>query len=378
MDLVRQIREFILADSQLSQKMEWVKLSDAQILFQQGEGNTAFYLIKRGQIRVYKCDRHNQQIPLNILNTGQTLGELTLIDDQPHSVTAVALNSSSLLRLNRQDFLQRVQTSTELSQLLIQLGNQRLRCLVDYIKNLESWMHLVAESKCDRVVKELDDFDIQENGIVKSGYLAGMLATVGDSFKDIVQTVGQLKGSECQLEVKLKLEIDQEQHQQQLEEIVSADYFSYLVELAERRNTVSNTQNSGENQEQVLSFNKSGIKSNSQVNYLQNPEIKQALIRGLKNRSEVFNRLIIKAWSDEEFKQKLLTNPRAVYAQEFGYKVPNNLEFEVIQETLDAIKIVLPVNPFLKIPEEELSEEVLNAIAGGNWNVTNKNNFNSR
>ena len=127
-------------------------------------------------------------------------------------------------------------------------------------------------------------------------------------------------------------------------------------------NTVSNTDKSRENQEQVLFFNKSRIKSNSQVNYLQNPEIKQALIRGLKNRSEVFNRLIIKAWSDEKFKQKLLTNPRAVYAQEFGYKVPDNLEFEVIQETLDAIKIVLPVNPFLKIPEEELSEEVLNAI----------------
>ena len=88
--------------------------------------------------------------------------------------------------------------------------------------------------------------------------------------------------------------------------------------------------------------------------------------------------MIIKAWSDEKFKQKLLTNPRAVYAQEFGYKVPDNLEFEVIQETLDAIKIVLPVNPFLKIPEEELSEEVLNAIAGGNWNMNNNTfkNFN--
>ena len=189
-----------------------------------------------------------------------------------------------------------------------------------------------------------------------------------------MQTVEQLKGSECQLEVKLKLEIDEHQHQQQVEEIVSAEYFSYLVELAERRNTVSNTQNSGESKDKVLSFNKSRVESNSKVNSLQNPEIKQALIRGLKNRSEVFNRLILKAWSDEKFKQELLINPRAVYAQEFGYKVPNNLSFEVIEETLEAIKIVLPVNPFLKIPEEELSEDVLNAIAGGNWNIVNNEN----
>ena len=51
--------------------------------------------------------------------------------------------------------------------------------------------------------------------------------------------------------------------------------------------------------------------------------------------------------------------------------MPDNLTFEVIKETLEAIEIVLPVNPFIKIPEEELSEEILDAIAGGNWNMNN-------
>ena len=44
----------------------------------------------------------------------------------------------------------------------------------------------------------------------------------------------------------------------------------------------------------------------------------------------------------------------------------DNLAFEIIEETLDAIEIVLPVNPFLKIAEEKLSEEILDAIARGN------------
>ncbi len=192
----------------------------------------------------------------------------------------------------------------------------------------------------------------------------------------MVQTVRQIKESRLQQGVKLKLEIDKDKYQQQVEEIVSADYFDYLVELAERRNTVSNTEKSRETQRKVLPFNKSRINLNSKVSYLENPEIKQALIRGLKNRSEVFNRLILKAWEDGKFKQELLTNPRAIYAKEFGYKVPENLVFEVIEETLDAIKIVLPVNPFLKIPTEELSEEILDAIAGGDWNVTDKDIFN--
>ena len=54
--------------------------------------------------------------------------------------------------------------------------------------------------------------------------------------------------------------------------------------------------------------------------------------------------------------------------------MPDNLAFEIIEETLDAIEIVLPVNPFLKISQEELSEEILDAIAGGNWDM-NSNVF---
>ncbi len=297
-DLIDQIRDFLLSDSELSQKMERVQLTDGQVLFKQGDRNTAFYVIKSGQIRIYQGDlskaealrdRDSQEIYLDTLGAGQTLGELTLIDGQPESVTAVSLGLSNLLCLNRNDFLKRVYNSAELSQLLIQLGNQRLRCLIDYIKKLEAWMYLVAESKCDRVIEDIEDFDVQGDGLTKSGYLAGMLAQVADSFKDIVQTVQRLKGNkcqlevklnleldtECQLEVKLKFEIDEHKHQQQVEEIVSADYFAYLVELAERRNsTVSNTEKSRKNKDKVLPFNKSGINHNSQVNSLQNPENK--------------------------------------------------------------------------------------------------------
>ena len=391
-NLINLIRDFLLSDSQLSQKMEPVELTNGQVLFERGDREANFYLIKNGQIRIYECDlekiRFAVRDSLDTLKAGQTLGELALIDGQPHSVTAVSLGSSDLLRLNRNDFLKRLHNCPELSQLLIQLGNQRLSCLIDYIKSLEEWIHLVANSQCDRVIEDLEEFDVRGEGLAKSGYLAGILPTVADSFKDIVQTVQQLKGNQCQLEVKLKFNLDDHQdrlevklkfdinehkYKQEVEEIVNAEYFSYLVKLAERKNnTVSDTEKSGESEDKVLPFNKSGVQSNSQVNFLQNPEIKQALIRGLKSRSEIFNRLILKAWEDEKIKRKLLANPREVYAKEFGFKLPDNLGFEVLEETLNTIKIVLPINPFTKIPKEELSDEILDAIAGGNWNVDNK------
>ena len=387
-NLINLIRDFLLSDSQLSQKMEPVELTNGQGLFERGDREANFYLIKNGQIRIYKCDlekirfavRDGKEVSLDTLKAGQTLGELALIDGQPHSVTAVSLGSSDLLRLNRNDFLKRLHNCPELCQLLIQLGNQRLSCLIDYIKSLEEWMHLVANSQCDRVIEDLEEFDVRGEGLAKSGYLAGILPTVADSFKDIVQTVQQLKGNQCQLEVKLKFNLDDHQdrlevklkfdinehkYKQEVEEIVNAEYFSYLVKLAERRNTtVSDTEKSGESEDKVLPFNKSGVQSNSQNNHL---VIKQVLIKGLQKRSEFFNSLIIKAWENEKFRQELLANPKAVYAQEFGCEVSKDLKIQAIEETLGTIKMLLPINPFSEMVESELSEELLDAVAGGNW-----------
>ena len=374
-DLIDRIRDFILSDSQLSQKMERVNLTDGQVLFEQGDPDSAFYSIENGQIRIYTCDHDGQEVSFNNLGAGQTLGELTLINGRSHAINAVSVGSSNLLRLSRDVFWQRVHTSPELSHWIIQLLSQRINYLLAYIGNIRDWTQQIVTGEYDRVINSIEGMELESDRFDQSYFSITLLVAVTESLKRMVQTVRQIKESQLQQRAKFKLEIDRYKHQQQVEEIVNTEYFSYLVELAERRNTVSNTQKSGKNKDKVLPLNKSEINYNPKVNSLQNSEIKQALIRGLNSRSEVFNRLILKAWSDEKFKQELLTNPRAVYAQEFGYEVPDNLTFEVIEETLEAIKIVLPVNPFLKIPEEELSEEVLDAIAGGNWNLTNKDTF---
>ncbi len=392
MDLIKQIHDFILADSQLSQKLKPIELTDGQILFKQGDRNTTLYLLQSGQIRIYTCDLNSQQNSLNTLKAGEILGEIALIDRRSHSVNAVSLVRSNLLCLSRYDFWQRVQTSPELSQWIIQLLSQRIDYLLTYIAHIRDWIQQIISSDYERVIDSIEGAKIEDD---KSYFSLSLLIAATESLKRMVQTIKQIKEGRLPAGyaprlgfspppfgrshsgVKLKLEIDEDKHQQQVEEIISADYFAYLVELAERRNSVTNTEKSGESNNKVLSFNKSRIKHDSQVNSLHNPEIKQALIRGLKNRSEVFNRLILKAWKNEQFKQKLLTNPRAVYAQEFGCKLPDNLKFEVVEETLDAIKIVLPVNPFLKIAEEELSEEILDAIAGGDWNLINKDTLNN-
>ena len=55
-------------------------------------------------------------------------------------------------------------------------------------------------------------------------------------------------------------------------------------------------------------------------------------------------KVIAKAWSDESFKEKLLSEPRAVL-EAHGITVPPGLEVKVVEQTDKLMYIVLPFKP---------------------------------
>lgn len=81
-----------------------------------------------------------------------------------------------------------------------------------------------------------------------------------------------------------------------------------------------------------------------------------------QSRQELESKLIAKAWQDEAFKQELISNPKAVYARELGKQLPENITIRVMEETPDTIYLALPTSPQVS---EELSDEALEAVAGG-------------
>jgi hypothetical protein len=95
-------------------------------------------------------------------------------------------------------------------------------------------------------------------------------------------------------------------------------------------------------------------------------ELKQIISQAMNTRFEFEQKLIQQAWEDETFKQELLSNPKAVYARESGEELPKDIEIEVVQETANKVYLVLPTNPVTaNTSEGELSEEALEAVAGG-------------
>lgn len=65
-----------------------------------------------------------------------------------------------------------------------------------------------------------------------------------------------------------------------------------------------------------------------------------------------------KAMEDADFRQQLISDPKAAIAEEFGVEVPENFNIVVHQSDANTLHLTLPAGP-------ELNEEQLEMIAAG-------------
>jgi hypothetical protein len=62
-------------------------------------------------------------------------------------------------------------------------------------------------------------------------------------------------------------------------------------------------------------------------------------------QQELQNQIIEKAWVDEDFKKKLIANPKAAIEKAFDLDIPADINVEVLEETSNHFYLVLPQNP---------------------------------
>lgn len=91
----------------------------------------------------------------------------------------------------------------------------------------------------------------------------------------------------------------------------------------------------------------------------------------LEQRASTEKELIKKVWDDDNLKQELVDNPKAVLAREMGLEsLPESINVQVIEEDESTLYVVIPKKP-VEINEseleadEELSDEALESVAGG-------------
>jgi hypothetical protein len=83
------------------------------------------------------------------------------------------------------------------------------------------------------------------------------------------------------------------------------------------------------------------------------------------SRAELERKLIQRSLEDEEFRRRLLDDPKGAVEQELGTQLPQEIKIRVVEESPDTIYLVLPRSSPLGGQGGELSDRELDAVAGG-------------
>lgn len=97
------------------------------LLMNAGEPAEAMYLIISGAVKVFLSDEDGKEVTLALLETGDYVGEMALIDEQPRSASVITTEDSTLCSLSKSAFNKCLAEHPEIARYLMRELVQRLR-----------------------------------------------------------------------------------------------------------------------------------------------------------------------------------------------------------------------------------------------------------
>ncbi len=88
----------------LRDELQFSEMEAGEIVFREAEPGDSLYLIGRGSVRIYKESLGGQQETLSVIQAGNFFGEMSLLDGQPRSATAVTSEWTLLARVDSSTF----------------------------------------------------------------------------------------------------------------------------------------------------------------------------------------------------------------------------------------------------------------------------------
>lgn len=145
----------MLEDAHMLKDLEWgqiealanyiqlYKAAPGTVLFNEGDKGDFMCIVLEGKLEVRKEDNQGVSKTVSVVSMGRSLGEMTMVDGEPRSASAVAVDESMLAVLTQENFKLIMQDRPALAVKLLykiaQSISQRLRqtsgMLVDYLES---------------------------------------------------------------------------------------------------------------------------------------------------------------------------------------------------------------------------------------------------
>ncbi|MCV2352170.1 Crp/Fnr family transcriptional regulator [Paucibacter sp. AS339] len=163
LDLIRRVPLFSLLTTDQAQSIadSVVKrrFKRGELIVEQGTKSNALFILLNGRARVLTADTRGREVILAVLQPGDYVGEMSLIDHEPHSATVRAEVQTDMLVLGRNEFARCLPESSSLSYAI-------LRGLVARLRNADRQIESLALLDVyGRVARTLLDMSEDEKGL---------------------------------------------------------------------------------------------------------------------------------------------------------------------------------------------------------------------
>ena len=102
----------------------------------EGETGESMYIVIAGSIRVFVGDEEGNEIVLFLEGPGSYLGEISLLDDEPRTASAITLEKTEVLAISKAGFLACLERNPEVALLIVRAMTDRLRRATHTIRSL--------------------------------------------------------------------------------------------------------------------------------------------------------------------------------------------------------------------------------------------------
>ena len=160
LDLIRRVPLFSLLTNEQAQgiadSVVKRRFRRGEIVVEHGKKSNALFILLTGRARVLTADSRGREVILAVLQSGDYVGEMSLIDNEPHSATVRAEVQTDMLILGRAEFARCLPENSSLSYAIMRGLVQRLRSAD---RQIESLALLDVYGRVARTLLDMSEMD---------------------------------------------------------------------------------------------------------------------------------------------------------------------------------------------------------------------------
>ena len=112
-----------------------LNLQKGQRLFERGDPGGTMYVVLHGRMEISVVSAAGRKISLNLISAANCFGEVSMIDNQIRTASAVALEPTSLQPIGRSTFFAAARLCPELAITIAEILSERVRWVSDSVED---------------------------------------------------------------------------------------------------------------------------------------------------------------------------------------------------------------------------------------------------